>query len=549
MQEHSDIVLISRPKRWDTPFSSEMSDQDVQQLLDDPLLADIPVNKFPSHTPLAGILKNDARLRKFAAGEIIVGAGDYGNSAFGIVRGQLREFSAKQLSDENLGRLVTHKRNIFETIAQIWQLRRIPEVRNFDKNTREIAQVEAKRGFVKDARKLSDQYHAGIYEEGAWFGEFAALGRMPHPATVVAETECVLLEIRWQGLREIRSYCEKWREVRDAQYRSKALKALLHRHSLFRKLDENALDNVVGQTLFETYGSYDWHGSYKERETTGKADEPIIAEQGGYADGLIIIRAGFARLTNQIGHGERTLTYLGPGQHFGLEELYEAWKTGAEPTLKNSLKGLGYVDVLRVPTKILETWVFPTIKGVVSSTASLAGKGKLTGNTAMEWLVDERLINGNKAMLIDLDRCVRCDDCVRACSTTHGGNPRFFRGGKTFDHWMVANACMHCTDPVCLIGCPTGAIHRSESGGTVLINDRTCIGCSTCANSCPYDNIVMVAINDNRGRPILDPNDQKPIWKATKCDLCTESMGGPACVRACPYDALQRVDFRDLSLG
>jgi Fe-S-cluster-containing dehydrogenase component len=143
---------------------------------------------------------------------------------------------------------------------------------------------------------------------------------------------------------------------------------------------------------------------------------------------------------------------------------------------------------------------------------------------------------------------VKCDDCVRACASTHGGNPRFVRHGKTFDHWMVTNACMHCTDPVCLIGCPTGAIHRSESGGTVLINDKTCIGCSTCANSCPYDNIIMVAINDKKGRPILDPNDQRPIMKATKCDLCSEQISGPACVRACPYDALQRVDFRDLPL-
>jgi Fe-S-cluster-containing hydrogenase component 2 len=57
----------------------------------------------------------------------------------------------------------------------------------------------------------------------------------------------------------------------------------------------------------------------------------------------------------------------------------------------------------------------------------------------------------------------------------------------------------------------------------------------------------MVAINDHSGRPALDPNDQRPILKATKCDLCSSEIAGPACVRACPYDALRRVDFRDLS--
>ncbi len=100
-------------------------------------------------------------------------------------------------------------------------------------------------------------------------------------------------------------------------------------------------------------------------------------------------------------------------------------------------------------------------------------------------------------MLIDLDRCVRCDECVVACARAHDNNPRFNRHGRRHDHYMVANACMHCMDPVCMIGCPTGAIHRSSAGGQVVINDLTCIGCSTCANSCPYDNIRMVEARDS----------------------------------------------------
>jgi Fe-S-cluster-containing hydrogenase component 2 len=105
---------------------------------------------------------------------------------------------------------------------------------------------------------------------------------------------------------------------------------------------------------------------------------------------------------------------------------------------------------------------------------------------------------------------------------------------------------MHCVDPVCLIGCPTGAIHRVSHGGTVVINDDTCVGCGTCAGSCPYDNIVMVAIRGGAGEVLRDPADGEPILKATKCDLCSEQPTGPACVQACPHDALQRVDFRDL---
>jgi Fe-S-cluster-containing dehydrogenase component len=111
---------------------------------------------------------------------------------------------------------------------------------------------------------------------------------------------------------------------------------------------------------------------------------------------------------------------------------------------------------------------------------------------------------------------------------------------------MVANACMHCHDPVCMIGCPTGAIHRHETEAVVVINDDTCIGCGTCANSCPYDNIRLVEIANVDGMALVDEKSGKPIVKATKCDLCVENPGGPACQRACPHDALKRVDVRHL---
>jgi Fe-S-cluster-containing dehydrogenase component len=113
---------------------------------------------------------------------------------------------------------------------------------------------------------------------------------------------------------------------------------------------------------------------------------------------------------------------------------------------------------------------------------------------------------------------------------------------------MVANACMHCVDPVCMIGCPTGAISRDSFQGQIVINDSTCIGCAGCANSCPYQNIHMVPIRDPAGAFILDEGTQTPIVKATSCDLCVEQIGGPACVNSCPHDAIIRADMSDFDL-
>jgi Fe-S-cluster-containing dehydrogenase component len=149
-------------------------------------------------------------------------------------------------------------------------------------------------------------------------------------------------------------------------------------------------------------------------------------------------------------------------------------------------------------------------------------------------------------MAIDLNRCTRCDDCVRACAATHDNNPRFLRFGPVHDNIMFAQSCMHCADPVCMIGCPTGAIHRDAFEGDVVINPATCIGCSACANNCPYGSIRMVEIRDESGNILVASNDAKPIMKATKCDLCLDQYGGPACERACPHDAMKRINLNTL---
>jgi len=52
----------------------------------------------------------------------------------------------------------------------------------------------------------------------------------------------------------------------------------------------------------------------------------------------------------------------------------------------------------------------------------------------------------------------------------------------------------------------------------------------------------MVEARDADGE-ILVASDSNPIHKATKCDLCVDQFGGPACERACPHDALTRINL------
>jgi Fe-S-cluster-containing dehydrogenase component len=168
--------------------------------------------------------------------------------------------------------------------------------------------------------------------------------------------------------------------------------------------------------------------------------------------------------------------------------------------------------------------------------------------------LDSGLVQGSSILVIDLERCTRCDDCVRACAATHGGRPRFVREGDKIQNLLVARSCYHCRDPVCLVGCPTGAIHRAGVADVVEIDDEVCIGCSTCANNCPYDAIVMHETGEAWPDDMVPTGLRgRPRRVASKCDLCHDRGHEPACVTNCPQACAFRVgsveDLRDLLTG
>lgn len=563
----NDPQLLQRPKRWDAPFDPQMSEGDVDALLARPEFASITAARFPSAAPLRGILRNDTRIVAYAPGEIIVREGDYGNSAFLVLDGAVRVVLPPGLPPNLLGRATDDKRGLVQMLADALVRHRVPEMRDTglyrDAKARTDNRGESRVSLL-DVPNPQLMFGAGIdlakangrvpalapgfktapLPAGSLFGEIAALGRVQRTATVYAESECRVLEMRWQALRDIKNRDDLWRSRIEQGYRDNQLRTHLLEHPLLAGLDAKVLQTLAARTLFETYGSFEWYVDYK----SGAAEappEPPVAAQGDYPDGLLLVIGGFGRVSTGLGHGVRTLTYLRNGDAFGLDELYEAWKSGQDVPYESSLSALGYLHVLRIPFSVLAELVFPHIAPPRARLSDAAAR-PIAQDAFLEWAVDKRYINGTQAMLIDLERCVRCDDCVRACADTHGGNPRFLRQGETMGKWLVANACMHCVDPVCMIGCPTGAIHRSREGGAVVINDLTCIGCGTCANSCPYDNIRLVPIRSRDGRQVLDPASQEPILKATKCDLCSSLPAGPSCERACAHGALRRVDIQSL---
>ncbi|MGR9105440.1 MAG: 4Fe-4S dicluster domain-containing protein [Gammaproteobacteria bacterium] len=564
-------VKIPPPKRWDRPFDPDLSDEQIERILSAEPFNRIDTSRFVVPRTLHDLIKNDARLKTFKNGDIIFRQEEFdNNSVFFVLSGHVRMMIKQGLPRSLMGQRPTQRaKGFFSAIRQLWTNHKGTEVRLPERyvetptGTRDSE--EGFRAYLENVDEIIEKYKPVRLGAGEFFGVVSSLTRSPREATVFVEGEAELVEIRWQGIRDIRERADELRQNMDHIYRRTSLTKHLHETRFFEHLDAEALAEVADQTLFETYGDYTWHTSYKKSLNESLDDrlshEPIISEENGYVDGLILIRAGFARTTVRVGHGHHTLRFLGHGDAYGFEEIAHNWNSDEKVGMQCSLSTIGYADILRVPTALIEKYVLPHFqeKGQLPALSRLqpdsraahaqpAVKPSSIDQDMLEFLVEERFINGTATMMIDVDRCTRCDDCVRACAATHDNNPRFIRHGPISGHHMVANACMHCTDPVCLIGCPTGAIQRDPRGGQVVINDLTCIGCAACANSCPYDNIRMVHIYDDRGTQIINQSTFSPILKATKCDLCVDQLEStsPACERACPHDALKRVNMRDL---
>ncbi|MEL0218145.1 MAG: 4Fe-4S dicluster domain-containing protein, partial [Gammaproteobacteria bacterium] len=176
-------------------------------------------------------------------------------------------------------------------------------------------------------------------------------------------------------------------------------------------------------------------------------------------------------------------------------------------------------------------------------------------STTLDFLLSQGLGEATDVLLIDKALCVNCDNCEIACAATHGGTSRLDRqAGSVFAEIHVPTSCRHCEDPHCMKDCPPDAIRRSP-GGEVYIADN-CIGCGNCEANCPYDVIQMAApAEKKRGfwtELLLGPinlvsdgpkssNADPALKKAVKCDMCKDLAGGPACVRACPTGAADRV--------
>lgn len=524
--------------------------------------------------PLLSILLHHATIRTMEKTAVVVRQSEHAGNAYLLLAGQA---CALQVKEKALFRQRPEQHPWYQRLKQNllpsqWVERR--DTRRYDA-AQQVTVAQGRDSYLR-IPDLTEAHQPGtpepkLLETGELFGAVAALQHSPHYRTIVVTSEqAILLEIRWQGVRQLARFDRGFRQFLDEQYRRHRLPALLQQQPILLGLNKSQLEHLATVAELDSYGAMDWKSvsdqNSDQRKSRIEQSEPLIIKEGDYANAVIFIRAGYARKSKAYGHSERALDYLRQGDSYGFQEVLGGIQLRSQqvselseahlPRYSCTIRAVGYTDIIRIPARELEKVLAANKASTPPEAPQPAAlppsqQHELLVHEAsdlLEFFIDQRFIYGTQTMLINLDRCTGCDDCVRACASVHDQNPRFIRHGHQHGGFMVANACMQCSDPLCLDGCPTGAIYMNNAG-TVVINDDICVGCSTCADNCPFDNIQMVKIVDEHGKPV-HANDHQgklvPQLKATKCDMCTGQLNRPACELACPHDALRRVDIHQV---
>lgn len=157
------------------------------------------------------------------------------------------------------------------------------------------------------------------------------------------------------------------------------------------------------------------------------------------------------------------------------------------------------------------------------------------------------------AMVIDLDKCTGCGDCMASCKVENNiaiVSPEEASEGRVM-FWMdmitvyegdypnirikrYPKPCFHCENPPCVKVCPVHATYKNKEGLVGQIYHR-CIGCRYCMAGCPFTSKVF--------------NWYEPVWpeEYKKCFNPDVSLRNVGVVEKCSFCAHRLIRIRENS--
>ncbi len=190
-------------------------------------------------------------------------------------------------------------------------------------------------------------------------------------------------------------------------------------------------------------------------------------------------------------------------------------------------------------------------------------------------------------MVVDLDKCTGCQGCVVACQAENNipsneksdyDEDRVIQWIRVERYWegtfpdvkarFIPIMCQHCDEAPCEPVCPVYATYHNSEGLNVQVYNR-CIGTRFCANNCPYKvrffNFWEAEWPDSLKNQLNPDVTVRSRGIMEKCTFCIQRIRrtkrdanvngfeiddgsraiNPACVNACPTEALVFGDMND----
>lgn len=415
----------------------------------------------------------------------------------------------------------------------------------------------------------------GTYGVRDWFGEMSALSNRPEPATLRADSRCAFVVVDQALFKQLYKGKTKFKELVDQTYRERALSVHLRVAPVFKGLVADQLSALRQQVEMLEFDK-----------------GQVIARGGQTADALYLIRSGAVKCVGRDHQGkEKIVGYYMDNSSFGERAL-----TSEAQSWPGNYESMAATAVLKVSREAFVS-TFGANSAAMSTIQKAAGyivaeeEGEASGYyevdsgdgqkgysaDQLEVMVGKESVKGGEALVINLNRCIRCNACVESCVAVHEDRvPRLSKTGTRISAgFNLASSCYNCDIPECMMACEYGAIRRDVQGLIRFVWDN-CTGCQACTTACPYGVISMTPppptadaeprfkrrwflqtvpfigkyFAGNTAVETVEATEEpvraalrgtKVRGKAVKCDLCA-GLPFEACVYNCPCSAISRVN-------
>src|SRR5262245_39971790 len=325
--------------------------------------------------------RGSVMMRRVKKGEVLFREGEYGSTAFYILEGKMDVFIASPRAHVNTEKGSSGLFNIL-----------INKLVGRQESPRPDENLLRTHISIDAPVELPYDYPVAQLGPGDLFGEMTCMNFYPRSATARAATDCVVLEM----LRNVLDVLQKNKNFRariENDYRLRALETHLRTVPIFASLTSEFINDLRHRVELVRY-----------------APGEVIFRQGDVADGFYLVRIGFVKVSESYPGGELVLSYLSKGNYFGEIGLLGAGKRTA------TCSALDHVEVVRIAAEDFENMLqqFPDTRAQLEAiNAERLRENQARFQRVSTVPVDEFLRQGlmeaQNLLVLDLDRCTRCD--------------------------------------------------------------------------------------------------------------------------------------------